>query len=106
MASETPLPETKARLGQIVFWYPHGVRTGAPHVAIVTGVAVKSLNLNILSPMSYNFLIRDGVRHMSDPDAKKPELLECGAWEHTPDTLRAVELERMVAAMRVEEKKR
>ncbi len=86
-----------AQLGDVVYWYPGGTREENPHVGIVTGLGLKALNINVLSPRSYNFLIRDGVRHIGDRAANPHDFAENGAWEHTPRTLAVMQFERFLA---------
>ena len=73
-----------AEVGLPVYWYPSGSKADKPHAAFVSGAANRSLSLNILSPTTYNYLLRDGVRHVSDPDAKRVEFQESGAWDYVP----------------------
>jgi hypothetical protein len=91
--SEARFVMPAVELGEAVWWYPDGNATLPPHAAFVSHVGLDSLCLNVLAPNSYNFLIRDGARHVSDPRAKAPELREQGAWDHTPRAkkLRALE---------------
>ena len=72
----------QVELGDTVYWFPGATTTLDPHVAIVTGVGGRCVNVNLLVPNSYNMGIRDGVRHCSDPGAKAPELQESGGWMH------------------------
>lgn len=82
--------------GDIVYWYPGGVVTQDPHPAIVTAIGYDSLNLNICEPQSYNFHVRDGVRHVDDKRAKQVELQEAGGWDYTPRHKRFLVLEKQV----------
>jgi hypothetical protein len=79
-------------IGDMVIWYPDGVRANnseeMAHAAIVTKIGYDSLNLNVCSPSSYNFMIRDGVRHLDDPKAVHPDLRSQGGWDFTPATKR------------------
>jgi hypothetical protein len=69
----------KVQLGDIVFWFPGGNPTSEPSPAIVTRAGRDNLCLNIISPTSFNFLIRDGVRHCKDPRAPVDQKEE-GGW--------------------------
>lgn len=80
-------------------WFPHGVRANAPHIGFVTKLGHDSVCLSILHPNNHNFMIRDGVRHVSDPRTRQVELAEQGAWEHTPATLRLQKLEEIVGKL-------
>lgn len=70
-------------VGQIVWWYPDSNRNQRPSAAIVTAVGSDSVCLAIFSPVSYNLWLRDGVRHIDDPETRAPELLELGCWDYT-----------------------
>lgn len=85
-------------VGQIVHWFPGGRLTDKPCAAVITalGLSGQTLNLNILDPMSLNFLVKDGVRHIQDSRARQSELFEFGAWDHTHQTKRLIRLERLV----------
>lgn len=79
-------------LGEVVFWYPsrpsrqkNGGTNPEPHVAIVTRLGNDNLCLNITSPTNYNFFLRDGVRHVSDPRAKAEEIHDGGLWDYRPN---------------------
>ncbi len=76
----------KPEVGTVVFWYPGGERHQEPLPAIVTSVADHTLCLHVMSRELKNFMIKDGVRHLEDESAKKPELQEMGAWDHTNTT--------------------
>ncbi len=70
-------------LGEVVLYFEGGVKS-RPQAAIVSQVDGNSVVLNILLPNSYNFKIRDGVRHMDDPRTKDSEKIENGLWDYTP----------------------
>lgn len=71
-------------LGDVILWYPDGDINQEPQPAIVSNIGGDTINVNIISPTSYNFLIRDGVRHVSDPRRRGPEVRDSGAWDYTP----------------------
>jgi len=73
---------SKPKIGQIVWWYPQGDTNQTPLAAVVTRVGFDSLNLNIFAPNSVNMLIRDGVRHKSDPRSRSDDMRESGCWEY------------------------
>jgi hypothetical protein len=72
-------------LGAIVLWYPNGVTSVAPLPAVVTRLNFRSVGLSIIAPDTHNFLLRDGVRHIDDPELKRDIVrnAEEGAWEYT-----------------------
>ncbi len=77
----------RVSVGTIVLWYPDGSQVMEPLAAIVTRVHVRSLCLNIFSEGNYNMMVRDGVRHIKDPDLAKENVRQDGAWGHTQLTL-------------------
>lgn len=80
-------------VGMQVDWYPGGERTQQPLPALVTAVGPRTLTLHVLSRELRNFIIMDGVRHIDDQGAKKPELAELGAWDYAPWLKRLLLLE-------------
>lgn len=98
-AAPKPWEMPAVDIGDLVWWYADGKRGDRPSVAIVTAIGMQSLNLNVISPMHYQFSIRDGVRHLDDPRSKQIERVECGAWEHRPQHLRLQSLEALVSRM-------
>lgn len=78
-------------VGMSVLWYPDGTpRNGQP--AIVSDLGMDSVCLNIITPSNYNFIIRDGVRHVDDPQARSQDMMDTGAWDHTPFTKKLIDL--------------
>lgn len=83
-----PFTPPAADVGQIVWWWAYGeVENHIPLPAVVVSVGSRTLQLAILKPLVRSVDPRDGVRHISDPDARRDEFVEQGAWSHTPDTL-------------------
>lgn len=73
----------KVDVGMDVWWYPHGDLSQQPFAAKVTRLAAESVCLSIFHPDNYNLMIRDGVRHLSDPRRKDSEdVIESGLWDH------------------------
>ena len=97
--SDKPFKMPPVEVGQIILWFPHGEASAEPWPAIVTRVGHANLCCGIFSPTSYNLMIRDGVRHVSDPQAKKAELLEQGGWDYTPRDKRGMDLEQQVRSL-------
>jgi hypothetical protein len=85
---KTPFVE----VGLTVWWYPDGDSRLQPHLAFVTAIGQDTVCVNIAAPNSYNFMIRDGARHVSDPRIKEAERREAGAWDYTPFTRRILNL--------------
>jgi hypothetical protein len=79
-------------IGMSVLWYPDGDSRQQPHPAFITAVGQDTVCVNIMAPNSYNFMIRDGARHISDPRIKEAERREAGAWDYTPFTRRMLHL--------------
>ena len=101
----TPFVMPPVEVGQIVHWYPDGDRNQQPHAAIVTRVANRTVSLNTVVPSILNFLPREGVRHVNDPDARQVEFRENGAWDYTKQHREHLELLRAVAKLTASEKK-
>lgn len=87
-------------VGDPVHWFPDGRVGSPPQGAFVTAIGVSGmLCLNILDPSSYNFRIRDGVRHIKDPRARPAEFQENGAWDLAPAGKRLLDMEKKVAQL-------
>lgn len=54
-------------LGQTVFWYPSGNILEDPQAGFVSRVGHDTICINLLSPSLKDFVIKDGVRHVTDP---------------------------------------
>lgn len=86
-------------LGDVVFWFPGGSESADPHVAMVTKVGAETIHLNVFATNTYNLLLRDGVRHLTDPNAKRFETSENGAWDYTPRHKRLLKMEAQINAL-------
>lgn len=76
-----------AYVGDMVLWWAHGeTENHLPLPAVVVSVGTRTLNLAVFQPLRTSALVKDGVRHISDPDARRDEFVEMGAWSHTPRT--------------------
>jgi hypothetical protein len=73
-------------VGQTLHWFPHGDPGQEPWTALVTKVNAHSLRLHVLSPSNKDGIVKDGVRHMSDPTVHNEETKLQGGWDHTPQT--------------------
>jgi hypothetical protein len=94
MPKYTPPPVS---LGQMVIWWDGGKSdTSVPFTAAVSGLGTEALALMIFPPSSHNAMVRDGVRHDSDPNRSPQQDVECGTWEYTEETLRLQRLEATV----------
>src|SRR4051812_32307140 len=75
------------RLGDTVYWFPSGNLASEPQAAFVTRIGHDTVCLNVLSPNSYTFVIKDGVRHVSDPKNRTVRFTDIrdypGAWDHS-----------------------
>lgn len=90
VGSQWKHPEVE--VGDVVHWYPDDAEDQKPFAAIVSSVGIRgTLCLSIINPNSYNFMVRDGVRHRGDPFAKTDDLRENGFWQHTPKTNRLLD---------------
>lgn len=81
MAEEFKMPPVEA--GMAVLWYPGGTRNEKPFAALVSAVGDRSIAVNLIQSNTYNFVLRDGVRHVADPDIRPTERHESGAWDYT-----------------------
>lgn len=79
----TPPP---VQIGEPVHWWPYGeIGVGAkPVPAIVTEIGTRTLHLSLIAAGAKMVIPKEGVRHVSDPDAKRDEFKEVGAWSYSP----------------------
>ena len=82
--------------GDIVTWYPYGEESKQSEPAIVTQIGSRTIGLHIFVENSRTPVYKDGVRHISDPDAKRAEFIESGAWDHNRRTKELLELKQAV----------
>lgn len=75
------MPEV--HLGQTVIWYDGGNIADRPFAAIVVGVGSETVSLAIVPAGSHNLMVRDGVRHVGDPNRRAIKIEDAGAWDHT-----------------------
>jgi hypothetical protein len=80
------------RIGMIVHWFNDDAIDQIPMAAIVNSIGHRSIGLSIVNPQSYNFMVRDGVRHRSDPLIRSEDMTDNGVWDHTPETMLLQEL--------------
>ena len=73
--------------GETVLWFS-GSDLANPSPGIVTSVGNETINVSVVVPNCLNFLVRDGVRHVSDPKAKSSEAADNGLWDYTPSAKR------------------
>jgi hypothetical protein len=71
-------------IGQIVLWYAHADTNVPPLAGLVTQVNPGNVHLNCADVKTYNFLVRDGVKHVNDPSLRETERKEQGGWDYTP----------------------
>ena len=82
----TPPPVS---VGQIVLWWAYGERENhLPLPAIVISVGTRTIELAVFKSLVRSHDTRDGVRHITDPDARRDEFVEMGAWSYTAETER------------------
>lgn len=79
-------------VGEIVNWYPGGNPNVEPIPAIVTRLGCDNICVNIVDPSLHNFILRDGVYHIDNELARRPETVEAGGWDRTPLTKKLVDL--------------
>ena len=73
-------------IGEMVLWYAHGTKKNEPHVAIVTKLGHRSITVSIIPLNNRTVTPKEGVRYITDPDARMVELEEQGAWDYTEQT--------------------
>lgn len=78
MDKEFQAPEVL--LGDTVFWFTGGSVHENPHVAVVVGIGLLSISVNVTQPWITGFANKDGVRHVDDKRAKSGEVQENGCW--------------------------
>lgn len=71
------------QVGDIVLWYPKGDPKMPGQPAMVTSVSRQTIACNIFSRAFRDLKIREGARHITDPQATRPELADEGAWDYT-----------------------
>lgn len=89
------MPEYKmppVSVGQVVLWFPYGDKEQGKFAALVTAVGPETVCVAVHDPQMRDHLIRDGVRHASDPRCKEAERNECGLWSYTDHDLAQMEL--------------
>ena len=92
----TPPP---IRKGDMVHWYPGGDAAQVPHIAIVAEAYRRNAVLLVMDPTLHNFIIKDSVLHMEDPDLKKDWAADFGGWTYTPQHLEYLELAARLASL-------
>lgn len=112
----TPYVMPVVRVGTTVNWWPFAETDkndplNKPLPAMVTAVGSRTLQIHVFSPLSKTLAYKDGVRHAGDPDARRDEFVEVGAWSHTEEThrldlleKRVVYLAEVIASMKPEKK--
>ncbi len=78
--SETLFKQPAAEVGMPVLWFPYGDNANGVFPATVVKVNNQTLTLAVMTPDSLNLLVKEGVRHMSDPQARQAELRDQGGW--------------------------
>lgn len=79
-------------VGQLVLWHPDANAPADYCPALVTQTWHDSVSLSVIRRDSRFLEPLDGVRHLTDPSARRLELRDLGAWSHTPETLALQEL--------------
>lgn len=82
----------EVQIGDIVWWFPDQADDQRPYAAIVSSVGVRSVALHVVVQNTYNFIVRDGVRHKDDPSVRDHDISENGLWTHTQRTEELAEL--------------
>ncbi len=80
--AKAPYVMPKPRIGDTVLWHDDLESENPPMPAWVTRVSEDCLDLSILEHGVPKPLLKDGVRHINDPDKAKIKRLEAGCWEN------------------------
>ncbi len=79
--AKAPYVMPKPRIGDTVLWHDDLESENPPMPAWVTRVSEDCLDLSILEHGVPKPLLKDGVRHINDPDKAKIKRLEAGCWD-------------------------
>lgn len=99
MSASFKMPPVKK--GQMVLWYPAGIRKEDAAAAVVTNVGHDTVCLALVVKDCPTLQPRDGVRHMTDPALTKADVQENGGWDYTDETRENQLLQRVVQEMQV-----
>lgn len=80
----------------IVNWHPFGDKNDSVVPAIVLKVGSRTVALHIFVENTRSLVYKDGVRHVDDPESKREEFRESGAWSHTKRTQEMIDLKRQL----------
>ena len=82
----------RAAVNTPIVWYPYGEthRPGMP--GVICEVGERTMSCSIFLPQKVSVMYKDGVRHLSDPDAKREEFIESGCWDYSEQTKLLMEL--------------
>lgn len=91
--------QPRVEVGDVVLWFDSQEETGACAAGLVTLVgndhAGGSVTLTFWE-RGWRPVVKSGVRHRTHPDRDYVRRVGQGVWEHTPRTLRALDLEASV----------
>ena len=75
----------KPTVGELVWWC-EDADVSRPCAGIITFVGDRAVTVNVPTPDLRDFLVKDGVRHVSDPDLREKAFLraERGGWDFHP----------------------
>ena len=90
-----------ACVGMGVVWYPFGETANPGMPGQVVEVGNRTLSLSIFLPNKTSLMYKDGVRHLSDPDAKREEFIDIGCWDYSEQTKELMALRAEVERLRV-----
>lgn len=70
----------KIAIGHPVRWFADA--TSDACAALVTQVGTKGISVSVFHPSQYNATLKDGVRHISDPNREKALITDEGLWDY------------------------
>jgi hypothetical protein len=79
-----PIHVDDVEVGEDLWYYQEGDLCSTPWPAKVTAKGNDSLTLHIMAPDCKNFVVKDGVHHLSDPRSRRVETRDQGGWDRTP----------------------
>jgi hypothetical protein len=82
----------RASVGMSIIWYPYGETDKPGMPGLVCEVGQRTLSLSIFLPHKTSVMYKDGVRHLSDPEAKNQEFIESGCWDFSEQTKDMIQL--------------
>lgn len=74
--------QPEVAVGEPIIWYPTGDAQGEYCAGVCVRVGSRTIAVNLFVENTQKLVYKDGVRHVSDPDAMRSEFMEIGTWDH------------------------